>query len=87
LEQRWSKGIDVRYEGVERKAAQMRDKHGLGKFHAMLAPDCTCHVRSKCQTKGYRLVVNHLKSLWTRKLSIRAKTKGYGLAVNHLKNL
>ena len=38
----------------------MGDKHGFGKFHAMLIVDSTYHVRSKGQTKGYGPAVNHL---------------------------
>ena len=47
------RGTYVRLEGLERRAALKGDKHGFGKFHAMLMVDSTYHVRSKGQTKGY----------------------------------
>lgn len=57
------RGTDVRLEGLERRAVLMGDKHGFGKFHAMLIVDSTYHVRSKGQTKWYGPAVNHLKRL------------------------
>jgi hypothetical protein len=43
------------------RVAREEDKHGLNQFHAMLATDSICHVKSKSQTKGYGPTVNHLK--------------------------
>jgi len=48
--------------GLERRAALKGDKHGFGKFHAMLMVDSTYHVRSKGQTKGYGPTVYWLES-------------------------
>jgi hypothetical protein len=48
-------------EGVERRAPRSWDMHELGKFHAMLAADSTCHIRSKGQTEGYGPLVNHIR--------------------------
>jgi hypothetical protein len=39
--------------------------------HATLVAECTCHIRSKRETKGYESLVDHLKSLTTQKYSLR----------------
>ena len=48
-------------EGVEIRAPRSWDMHQLGKFHAMLATDSTCLVRSKGQMEGYGPLVNHIR--------------------------
>ena len=40
---------------MENRVAQSEDKYKLGKFHAMMADDSTCYVKSKGQTKGMDL--------------------------------
>jgi hypothetical protein len=42
-------------------------KHGFSKFRAMLTQHTTSDLKVK---KRYGHVVNHLKSLWTRKLNL-----------------
>jgi len=36
------------------------------KYKHTSAADCTCHIRSKDQIKGYGSPVNYLKSLWSK---------------------
>lgn len=71
--------IDGRLVGVKRRVGRVGDKHGISKFFVMLAVYSTWHVKSKVQTKVYRLTVNHLKSLYTRKWNLRAKRRGMDL--------
>ena len=61
-------------------ARRRREGRGANcKFYVMLSADSTCHVTSKGQTKECGPTVNHLKSLWTRKLNLNIKRRGVDL--------
>jgi hypothetical protein len=60
-----------------------QSKEGEGRKEGLIAKFMPCclltlhaNVRSKSQVKGYGPAVDHLKSLWTWKLNLRAKRRG-----------